>query len=136
MVIPHGHDEDHTLFHCFAHLLESTLGFVGVGVLEDFLLSSTGLVSDRVVGKSTNLCLWMLDLFTVLDEESLDFNEITLIGVVTGNELGHNGEWFVSVDLFAWSEEVFNTHSEGIDIATVLVADTLISLSGVVVTAF
>lgn len=75
----------------------------------------------------------VLDDFTVLNVETTDFGEGTVGGVVSGDELSDDGEFLARVDGFADTEEGLVTHAPGVEIATVLVADTVVSC--VVVTA-
>jgi hypothetical protein len=73
----------------------------------------------------------VLNDLTVLNEFSLDFNEITIVISV---ELGDNCDWLGGVDLELRSLtiEVFDTSSEWVEVAAVLVAVTVESVIWVV----
>jgi len=75
--------------------------------------------------------------FVVLDEESLDFRELTGVGTIVGEELCDDREWSGGIDLElrAWAVEVADSHSVWVQIAAVFVADSLVPLVGGVVSA-
>lgn len=134
VVVPDAHDENHTAVHGFAHLLEATLLLEIFLVSEGFLESFAHLVGDGVelFGHGVNGALWVLDDFRVLDVKSPDLNEVSSGGLVGSVELGDNGEWLAGVDLELSSnaEEVFDTNSVGVEIATVWVTCTAVSVGG------
>ena len=71
----------------------------------------------------------------VLNEESLHFFQVTVVGAVSCDELGDNCEFLVGVDGFAGPEEIFNSSSEGIQITAIFIACALVSLAFVIVAA-
>ena len=75
----------------------------------------------------------MLDDFTFLKELSLDFNEFTT-GITV--EFCDNSDWLrgINLELITLTKEVLDTSSEWVQIAAILVADTVVSMVGSVVT--
>jgi len=68
----------------------------------------------------------MLNDVSILNKDSLDFDEFTGGGLIISMELGHNSEWSSGINLEgrSWTEEVGNTSSEWVKIATILITDT------------
>ena len=133
MVVPETHDEDHTLVHCFTHLLESSLLLEVVGIGEDSLNFLAHLVRDRVVllVEAIKLGVWMLDNLSVLNEESLNLGKVTGSGSIRGDELSDDSDWLgcINLEVRSRSKEIGNTGSEWVEIATVLVTDSTESIS-------
>lgn len=76
---------------------------------------------------------WVLEDLSVLDELSSNLNEVTGIGSIGGNELGDDGQWLRSVDLeFSLTIEVVDSNSVWVEIATIFVAMSIISMSIVI----
>ena len=80
---------------------------------------------------------WGLDDFAVLDVLSSDLSDLTVVGSVSGKELSDNLEFLgsVNLELAAWSVEVLFSVSEGGEVTSVLIADTSVSIVGLVVSA-
>jgi hypothetical protein len=96
MIVPNGHDEDHTSLEGVTHGFDTTLGGMLIVVTEKSLLSCTVVIGQRViVGEGIESRLRVLNNITILDEESLNFNEVTSFGVIASNELSNNGELLV-----------------------------------------
>lgn len=93
MVVPDGHNEDHTLLDSGTHCLESTLGGELVGVSECCLLGGAEVISDGVTGDACNCGLGVRDRCTTLDIESLDLFQITIGSSIGGDELRNDSEW-------------------------------------------
>ena len=134
MVIPETHDEDHTVLHGIAHLFETTLGLVVVLVSEGSLGVLAHLVSDGIVLSThgVNGSLWMLNNLSILDELSSNLGKVA-IGISV--ELSNNGKWTGGVNSLAFTIEVSCAGSEWIEITAILVADSIKSMTGGVVTA-
>lgn len=77
---------------------------------------------------SWNVGLGVRDDHTVLDVETTDFRKSTGGGVVGSQELSDNGEFRVGIDGQARSVEAGVSHTEGVEIATGLIADTCSSV--------
>ena len=89
-------------------------------------------VRDRVVRVNTRKArLRVLDDDTVLDVQTADFYEIARGRVVRRDELGDDGDLAVGVDSETRSEESLVAHTEGVEVAAVLVAYTVIALVAV-----
>jgi len=96
-----------------------------------------GLLSDRVVGFAANSHGWVRDDSAILHVESPDLGEDTSVRTVVSHELSDDSHLFGGVHgvLGAWTVEVGLTQSEWVVVATILVAEALISLIFIVVTA-
>merc|ERR1719449_484807 len=68
----------------------------------------------------------------VLDVDPTDVDEVPSVGVVMGDELGHHGHWLLGVHhevaLGPGSEEGLVSNPPAVEVATVLVADSVIPL--------
>lgn len=136
VVVPDGHDQDHTGTHSSAHWAESTLCLKVINVTESDLLVGAELGGDRVVGlHAGNVGLGVCDDLAALDVDTANFAEGTTGGVVAGQELGHDSHLLGAVDGLALAEEGLVTHAVRVEIASVLVADTRMSLSRGIVSA-
>ena len=80
---------------------------------------------------------WGLDDLAVLDVLSPDLSDLTVVGSISSKELSDNLEFLCGVnsELAAWSIEVLLSMSEGSEITSVLIADTSVSIVGLVVSA-
>lgn len=130
MIIPNGHDKDHTVIHGFTHLFETTLNLEIVFVSHDTLERIAHLISDRIVLgiSSWNVRFWVFENFTILNENSSNFFQVTSICSIFSDELSNNGEWLGGINSLSWTIEIFNTSSEWVKIATIFIAYTLVSL--------
>lgn len=79
MVIPDGHDKGHTSSEGFSHILHTSLGFEGVGLVPSGLLVVTGLLGEGVVGLSANGHGWVGNDSTILHVVSLDLREDSVV---------------------------------------------------------
>ena len=116
--------------HGLSHLLEAALRLVLIWIPEGVFHSIARSCGKGVVllAHAWDCSLWMLMDLSILYEESLHFLEVTVVGAVSCNELGHNCELRVGVNGFSGSKEIFNSRSEGIQVATIFVACALVSL--------
>ena len=128
MVVPDGQGEDHTSLQSRAHLGETALGSELVVVTKGGLLLATEGVGDLVGGSDAGPGAHGVgDDLSVLDVEALDGAERSAGRVVTGNELGNDSYLLGSVDSHALAEEVLVTHAVGVEVTSVLVANTTVS---------
>jgi hypothetical protein len=90
-------------------------------------------ITDRVLGRGDagDGGERVLDDLPALDVEAADFSERSSGRVVVSNELGDNSDGLVGVDGQTRAEEVLDTHAERVEIASILVAQTLGSLGTV-----
>lgn len=100
MVIPDGHNEDHSLLKRLAHGGKTSLGLVLVLVTEGGLLSVTPSVGDRVTGEASNGSLGVGNDLSVLNVKALD------LGERVADELGDNSKLLAGIDSHTLSIEV------------------------------
>lgn len=132
VVVPEGEGENHASGERVAHVSESTQRGEGVGVAEDGLLVHAESVGDLVgLGDSGDVGLRVLVDDTIHDVLAADLRESTGGGAIRGDELSDDGNLGVSVDGLAGAIEGGVAHAVGVEIASVLVADTLITFSTV-----
>jgi len=111
----------------FSHSLETTQ--LVWGVTESGLLLRAVSIGDAVdLVDSGPGILGVGNDFTTLDVKSANLGEITSLSTVRSDELGNNGELALGVDGESRSVEGLVTLTERVEIATILVADTLVSL--------
>jgi len=61
----------------------------------------------------------------VLNKGSLHLNDVAVLSAVLSDKLGNDGERTASIDGLPFAEEAGVTASVGVEVTTVLVADTL-----------
>lgn len=99
------------------------------GVVEDgFLVIAEGFGDGVEGGQSRDVAVAVLDDDAVLNVDTTDFAEGTGGGVVARQELGDDGEYRVGIDGQARSVEGFVTHTEGVEVAAVGVAQTVVAV--------
>jgi hypothetical protein len=130
MVIPDRHDENDTLSEGLVNGRESTDISKVVGVTENGLLLSAEVIGDGVEGRrdSGDVDLGVLDDFAVLNIDTADFLKSTGISTVSGNELGNDSDLLGSVDGLSGSIEAGVTHAVRVEVASILVANTTITV--------
>lgn len=72
MVVPDGHDENHSSVQGFAHRSKTSQGLEIVGVADFSLLSGAESVSDGIACDSWEIRIGVRNGHSVLDIESLD----------------------------------------------------------------
>jgi len=132
MVVPNGEDEDHSRRHSLGHVGKTTLVLEVCGVAERRLLVVTVCGGDRIVssGHSWDIDLGVLDDNTVLDIQAADFLERSGSSSSVGDELSNNSEFLGSVDGLASAVEVRGSHAEGVEVATIGIANAGIAARG------
>jgi len=130
MVVPDGHNEDHTIIHGFSHLFKTTLLLEIVCISHDIFERIAHIVSDRIVLgiNSLDVRFWVLENFTILNEDSSDFAKVSGVGSIGSDELGNNGHWLGGINSLVWTIEIFDTSSVRVEIATIFIADTFVSI--------
>lgn len=131
MVTPDGHDEGHTAGLGSAHAGDATEGLELVVVGESSLLGVTEGVGKGVSGETGDGGNRVLDDLTVLDVDTLDFLERAGVCAVGGDELSDDGHLCLGVDGLAGSVEPGVAHAVGVEVTTVLVADSAVPLGSV-----
>lgn len=100
------------------------------GVVENGFLVVTESFGNGVEGgQSWDVAVAVLDDDTVLNVDTTNFAEGAGGSVVARQELGDDGEYGVSIDGQARSVEGLVTHTEGVEVAAVGVAQTVVSVS-------
>lgn len=132
IVIPDGHDKDGRS-NGSTHGGISTESLELVLVTEGGLLSITESIGDGVTWGTGVLGGGVLNNNAVLDVLAADLNEGTRGGSVVSDELSDDGHLGVGVELLvgAWSVESGVTHSVGVEVTSVLVANGLVTVSTV-----
>ena len=92
-IIPKRESCDVTAIKRFAHAPVATLLLEIVDVPEERLLVLTHLVGDGIWVSWQNRDGRTLEDFPILDIEASDFRQVTLVGAVRGEELGHHRHW-------------------------------------------
>lgn len=133
MVIPDAESEHHSSVEGITHSLQATLGSKVVPVAEGGLLLGAEVVADGVGGgDSGDVGRRVLDDLAVLDIETADLSERAIGGSVSGDELGDDGELGAGIDGHPLAEERLVAHTVRVEIATVLVADAVVPVIGIV----
>lgn len=135
MVIPDAHDENHTILKSGAHVGEATVLGEVVGVAEYRLLGSAEIGGDRVAAGASDGGDRVGDDDTILDVEALDVGESTGGGSVIGDELGDDGELGLGVDGLAWAVEVEAALAVRVEVTSIRVASSSITVVAVSSTA-
>lgn len=129
VVIPDREGEDHALAEARAHLRKTALRREVGRVAESGLLLRAEGVGDGVGGVyARNVGHRVLDDHTVLDVDAADLAEGTGGRVVVGDELGDNGEGLRGIDSVASAEERLVAETVSVEVAAVLVTDTVVAL--------
>lgn len=134
VVVPDRHGQNHAGLESSTHLLETAESGEVVGVAEHSLLLSTEVVGDGVDGVNS----WdgnggVLDDLAILNVETTDLVEVTVGSTVSRDELSDDGELAACVDGHTFAKESLVAHTEGVEIASVLITNSSVPL--VVVTA-
>ena len=135
MVIPDAHDENHTILKSGAHVGEATVLGEVVGVAEYRLLGSAEIGGDRVAAGASDGGDRVGDDDAILDVEALDVGESTGGGSVIGDELGDDGELGLGVDGLAWAVEVEAALAVRVEVTSIRVASSSITVVAVSSTA-
>lgn len=107
------------------------MSVVNIWVTEDGLLGLTERVGERVAWDAGDGGLGVGDDNAILDVESLNLAQGSGIGASVGDELSHDGEDRVGVDCLAWAVEVLVTLTVGVEVTSIGISDTGISVRGV-----
>ena len=136
VIVPERHDEDHTILKGLAHSLQAALLGEVIRVTEDGLLVLAEGVGDRVAADASNVGYRLVPDFASLDVLATDLDKIAASGVIRGDELSHNGERLGGVDGLARAVERLVAHPEGVEVATIPVAVTLVAVTVARATSF
>lgn len=131
VVVPQRHDEDHAaVCEGITHSLHATFRGKGIGVAEDRLLVLAEGVGDRVTADASYVGSGLIEDLTTLNVFATDLDEVAVGGVVGSNELSDDSERLGGVDGLARAVECSVAHSERVEVAAVLVTETLVSVTG------
>ena len=129
MIVPYGQCQDHSVSESGVHRSKTTPVLERVGIAKGGLLRIAEGVGDGITaGHSGNFNGRVLDDLPVLDVETADFAELAAGGVVGGDELGYDGECLAGVNSLAVAVESLITHAPRVEIATILIANTTVSV--------
>jgi len=129
VVIPKTHDEYYTLLESGTHGFQTSHCLERVFVSEKCLLVIAELVGDGIVCLySSEVGSRVVDDFAVLDVETTDLNKWAVGGVVRSEPLGNNLEGLGGVHCEALSQETVGSHAVGVEVATILIANSSVSV--------
>lgn len=129
VISPDGEGQNVSTLERVTHSGVSTVGVEVRVVAEDALLVDTVLVGDGVEVTDTGPgVLGLKDDLAVLDPGTTDLDEFTGCGHIVSDELGDDSDLLGGIDGLSWTVEVLFTLTEGVEVATVLVANTSISV--------
>lgn len=129
VVIPERHNENHALLRRVTHGLQATHCLKCVSVVERGLLGVAEVIGERVgCVHPGDVRLEVLDNLAVLDVQAADLRG------VRGQELCDSGDNLSRVDREVWAEERFVTHAEGAEVKSILVAENIVAVVGVITT--
>jgi len=120
------------LGHTLGDSSESTLVLEAGGVAKCRLLLVAVGLGDRVDGRvdSWDIDLGVLNDLAVLNVDAADLGEGTAGGTGVGDELSDDGEFLGGVDSQSCTVEGLVTLAEGVEIATIGIADTGVAAGG------
>jgi hypothetical protein len=124
VVVPERHDEDVAASKRRAHTVEAANGSELVVVAESSLLGLAEAVGDGVAADAGDSGLGVLEHLAVLDIEALDLGQAG----ARADELGDDGHFLLGVEGGAGAVEVLDAHTVAVEVAAVLVADTLVAV--------
>lgn len=135
VVVPQTHDQDHTFPNCSTHVGQTAVFGEGGSLVKGGELSSTEVGVDDISADSGDLGTWLGDDNTVLNVVTSDLGEGTSRSAVASDKLSHNGEWLGGVDSQAGAVEVSVTETVRVEITSVGVAGTGVTVTAVGTTA-
>jgi len=131
VVVPDGEDENHSVGECLAHASHAALVLEGSGIAESRLLSVTIVGRDGIEGvHSRNVGLGVLNDLAILNVDATDLGETSGGRAAVGDELGDDGELLRGVDSEALAVEGFVALAEGVEVATIGIADGSVAVIG------
>ena len=95
------------------------------------LLGSAEVGGDRVTSDAFNVRCGIGDDLTALHVEALDLRQGTGVSAVGSDELGHHGNWGRRVDELAEAIERLIAHAVSVEVTTIRVASSSITIRGV-----
>lgn len=131
MVVPNGESEDHSTANRATHSLQATKFLELVLVTEGLLLRIAVGSRDTVTGNASDLAHAVVNDLAVLDVLAADLSECTTVSAVVGDELSDNGELGLGVDSLAGAVERSVTLAVAVEIASILVTDTVVTVVAV-----
>lgn len=135
VVVPQTHHQDHTIPNCSTHVGQTAVFGEGGSLAKGGDLSSTEVGVDDISANSGDLGRRLGDDNAVLDVVTSDLGEGTGISAVASDELSHNGEWLGGVNSLAGAVEVSVTETVRVEITSVRVAGTSVTVATVGTTA-
>jgi len=133
VVVPKAQYEYQAFVQGITHRLQPSQGLERILVTEEFLLVIAELVGDRCVRfNAGEVCSRVLNDLPVLHVDPPDFGQVAVGRTVGGDELSDNGDRLVGVDSLARAEEIGRPHAERVEVASVLIAHSSITVAGVV----
>jgi len=132
VVVPKTQDENDSVLERIAHDLEASALLEGVFVTKECLLVVAELVGDGCVGfEIREFSCRVRDDLAVLDVQADNVDERAIGGIVGGIPLSNDSEGFGGINSKATAEEILNTHAIGVEVTSIFVAHTAISVRSI-----
>jgi len=127
MIVPDGHDKNHSFLQGCSHVSETSLSLELVAVTKSSLLGITEGVGDGVAGHASDGGGRVGNDNAILNIESFDLGQGAGRCTVTGDELGDDRELGSGINSHSLSIEAGSTHTVGVVIASVSITKSRVS---------
>jgi len=136
MVIPKTHDKHHALLHGLVHRPQTTLFKEVCLVVEKTHFCFAHVVGDGVEAARTDLQGRGVNALAILHVVTANLFQRASISAIGCDELGDHCHFLAAVNLKArtLAKELLIAKAEGVDVASILVTDTVKSMVGIVTT--
>lgn len=99
------------------------------GVSENGLLSAAEAIGNRVASDTVDVGSGLREHLAVLDVQAADLGEVTAVGAVGGDELGHDGKDLTRVNGLTRTVKGCVAHAVGVEVTAVSIAVALVSVA-------
>jgi hypothetical protein len=130
VVVPERQDKNVSSLKRLSHNLKTSKSLEVVGITEDGLLLCAVGVGDVIDGvNSRPVGVGVGDDITILNIPTFDGIKVTRGGTGVSNELSDDREFLGGINGLAWTIEGGISHTIGVEIATVTIANTAVSVT-------
>mmetsp|Transcript_80711 Transcript_80711/g.164293 ORF Transcript_80711/g.164293 Transcript_80711/m.164293 type:complete len:383 (+) Transcript_80711:100-1248(+) len=129
-IVPEGHHQHHATVQSFSHGFQATLQVEVIHIPEGFLHIGANFVGNRITSDPCNGHVGVGNHLAILDVEATDVDEVSVIPVAFSDELSDHRHLLAAVDLEVpgpTAVELLVAQTPGIEVAAVLVADSLVT---------